>query len=198
MASWTPENSGVQIPTTTSWQTYTLENVAIDTSGAVNVALLIHVADIDLDLTTDIIYIADVHMNRGATNTGYVRSTFRHEFDECARFMMKSFVHGVEPDQATGDYDGALGYICTSGTNDHTFGAIMRYPAPMHKPPTLVFYSIAGATAEWWNETNAETEGANTTYHSSASGFMCNAASAVTPVAARVWIHYTAVAEIIP
>jgi hypothetical protein len=203
VASWTPENSGSQIATTTDWQTYTLENVAIDTSGANNVALFIYVADIDLDTGTDKIYIADVHMNEGATVSGYVRPTYRQEFDECSRFMMKSFPRDTEPDNFTA-IDGALVWVCTSGTNRRV-GNMVRLPVPMSKVPTIVYYCPVGPAGqdtqgEWWNESagTAQGEGAGVTIHASESAFYAHASTATPTGNHIVSIHYTAVAEIIP
>jgi hypothetical protein len=202
VASWTPENSGTQIATTTDWQTYTLENIAIDTAGALNVALFIYVADIDLLAGTDKIYLADVHLNEGATVSNYVRPTYRQEFDECSRFFMKTFPRDTEPDDFT-SIDGALVWVCTSGTNRRV-GVQVKYPTPMPKEATVVFYCPIGhdpdfdTQGEWWNESagTPQGEGAGAVIHGSEGGFYAHAPTATPSGNHIVSIHYTAVAEI--
>jgi hypothetical protein len=197
VASWTPENAGAQIATTTEWQTYTLENVAIDTAGTNNVALLIHVADIDLLAGTDKIYIADVHINEGATASAYVRPTLRIEFDECARFMMKSFEQAVTPDTDTSDFDGTLAIMNSNGTNDDDFIYQVRFPAPMHHQPDVTYFSPGEDSADWWNENDGNSDGPATTIDRCATSFISHAGSATATPGERYHIHYVAISEII-
>jgi hypothetical protein len=197
VASWTEENAGTQIATTTEWQTYTLENVAIDTAGAVNVALLIHVADIDLLAGTDKIYIADVHLNEGATVSAYVRPTLRIEFDECARFMMKSFEQAVTPDTNTSDFDGTLAIMNSNGTNDDDFIYQVRFPAPMHHQPDVTYFSPGEDSADWWNENDGNSDGPSVTIDRCATSFIAHAATASATPGERYHIHYVAISEII-
>jgi hypothetical protein len=196
-ANWTSESAGVQINTDTAWQTYTLENIAIDTASTNNIALLIHVADINLLAGTDKIYIADVHMNEGATISPYVRPTLRDEYDECQRFMMKSFGRTVTPARSTSDFDGALGLCLGSGTNDHVEAIFVRYPVPMFKEPTKVYYSPGENSSNWWNEQDSNSDGIVTTYHNSDTSFFARAGSATGATGERLYVHYTSVAEIV-
>jgi hypothetical protein len=196
-ASWTPENAGAQIQTDTAWQTYTLENIAIDTAGAVNVALLIYVSDIDLLAGTDKIYLADVHLNEGATVSQYLRPNKRDEYGQCQKFMMKSFLEGVMPATNTGDNDGCLTTIITNGTNDDDQSVRVVYPQPMFKDPAVVFYNPQSANAEWYGFTDVQDEGANLNLFPTANGFQAKADNAVGGGGDILIIHYTAIAEIV-
>jgi hypothetical protein len=196
-ANWTSESAGTQIETLTTWQTYTLENIAIDTASTNNIALLIHVADINLVAGTDKIYIADVHMNEGATISPYVRPTLRCEYDECQRFMMKSFARTVTPTYNTSDFDGCLSLILSSGTNDDDFAIFVRYPVPMFKEPTQVTYCPGNASDDWWNFNDGNSDGNPTIYNNSDTAFFIRAGNATGTSGEILYIHYTSVAEIV-
>jgi hypothetical protein len=196
VASWTAENAGTQIATTASWQTYTLENVAIDTSGAVNVALLIHVADIDLLAGTDKIYIADVHLNEGATSSGWTRPTIRQERDECFRFMQTSFEVGTEPDTQQGRA-GALTWKHWTGTNVDA-GVLYHYAPPMHKVPSHIFYNPVNNNAQWFEDNNDNDNGAVTIIYNNSRSAFFQAVDTSGPGNADIsLVHFTAVAEIV-
>jgi hypothetical protein len=197
VASWTPENSGTQIATGTDWATYTLENVAIDTSGAVNVALLIHVADIDLLAGTDKIYIADVHMNEGGTVSDYRRPTIRQERDECFRFMQTSFSVDTEPDTQQGRA-GALTFKHWTGSNIDE-GVLYHYVTPMHKSPTLQFYNPVNNNFEWFEDNQDNNNGVVTVIYSNSKSAFFQAVNTSGPGSGDITlVHFTGVAEIIP
>jgi hypothetical protein len=197
VATWTPNNTGVQIATTTDWQTYTLENVAMDTAGAVNVALLIHVADIDLDQPTDIIYIADVHMNEGATISTYVRPTRRQEYDDCIRYFQKTFPTEVEPKTQAGR-NGVIVSKHWTGTNVDA-GVNYQYQTQMNNNPVLTFYNPVNNNAEWFEDNNDNDNGAVVHLHDSQRGSWISHPNSSGPGNADIsLVHMTADAELLP
>jgi hypothetical protein len=186
-----------QIPTTTSWQQYTLEAVEINTASTKNVALVIWVDDTDLVAAADKIYLANIHINEGSMLSPYVRPTFSSEYDACARYFQKSFALTQEP----GTNKGLAGALTSYqfSTYEELAGVQVSYRLPMFKSPTVVFYNPSAANALWRNITDNSDEGAATKLHSSDSGFFAQHAAATSVARGDILaIHYTALAEIIP
>jgi hypothetical protein len=196
-ANWTLENTPAQINVTSNWQTHEITDIDIDTNGSNNVALVIYVSDIDAIAASDILYLADVQLNEGASLAPYTRRTFREEYDDCSRFMQKSFPYTVQPAEA-GGVSGAVVFVSETD-NERNLGVNVRYPMPMHKSPTMVFYSPVSANAEWRNVTDPADEGAVNTLHASDSSiFLQASATSSANNNDAIAIHYTAIAELIP
>jgi hypothetical protein len=185
------------IPTDTAWQTYELTDIAIDSGGALNVALFLWVDDDDLVASTDIVYFADVQLNEGAALAPYSRPSFAQEYQECIRFFQKSFSYTQEP----GSDKGNLGIVIdiVEAPYQDAAGVSVRLQTPMHKVPTLATYNPGAAGATWQNITKDSSAGSPSGGYTADSGFTLLAEN--TGLVARkdvIGIHYTAVAEIIP
>jgi hypothetical protein len=179
----------------TAWKTVELEDITLGANG-VNYALAIWLDDTDAVASTTKIFIADVHVNVGSSLAPYRRPSFQQEWDACTRFMVKSFDLADEPKQNVGNTNGALTFICSSGTNDDDFGIAFRYPRPMFKTPTLTFYNPEGLNAQWRDAIGDTDEGANVVYNAGDSGFFARAENAAMASGTILSLHYTAIAEI--
>jgi hypothetical protein len=93
VANWTYENANSSGTTgnftpTTSWATYTLKNVSIDTSSTNNVAVFIW-SDVTGTTAGQFLYITDVQLESGSDTTDYLRKSYDEELHECRRYYQK-------------------------------------------------------------------------------------------------------------
>lgn len=84
-ANWTYENTPVDLVLTDSFQTFKIENVDIDTSGAKNSAVFIWCDDTDATVG-DLAYIGDIKLETGAISTLFKARPFYEEFRLCDYF----------------------------------------------------------------------------------------------------------------
>lgn len=87
-SNWVYENTPLDLALTTSYQTFKIENVSIDTSGATNVGVFIWADDGDMALD-DVFWIADVKLEKGSTATPFENPSFGTEQYACKRFFEK-------------------------------------------------------------------------------------------------------------
>lgn len=86
VANWTAENVAVNLPLNLdSFTTHTIEDIDIDTSGAKNIAVFIHLDDTDAALN-DVFYISDVQLETGASATDFSPRLFLTEKILAERF----------------------------------------------------------------------------------------------------------------
>ena len=91
--NWTYENANDSGTTgnftpTTSWATYTLKNVSIDTSSTTNVGVFIW-SDVTDTTAGQFLYITDVQLETGALTTNYFRKSYDDELHNCWRYYQK-------------------------------------------------------------------------------------------------------------
>jgi hypothetical protein len=84
-ANWTAENVAASNTLTTSWQEFKIENIAIDTASAANVAVLFYCDQTD-GAVDDAIYITGVKLEKGATATAFVARPIAEELNLCMRY----------------------------------------------------------------------------------------------------------------
>ena len=84
-ANWTAENAPASNTLTTSWQEFKIENIAIDTASAANVAVLFYCDQTD-GAVDDAIYITGVKLEKGATATAFVARPIAEELNLCMRY----------------------------------------------------------------------------------------------------------------
>lgn len=151
VANWTYENTPVSLAAlTTSYQTFKIENVSIDTASAANIGLFIW-SD---DLTTtvgDFLYIADIQVDRGPNATPFQRRSHAEELALCQRFFCKTFPQGVAPAQNVGDEIGTIHAVVQVANTAGRCSAYWGFPVTMRATPTLTYYSPGAASADWWN-----------------------------------------------
>jgi hypothetical protein len=75
VANWTYENTPVNLNPTTSWATYKIEGVSIDTASAANVGVFIWSDVTDTD-AGDYLYITNVKLEEGSVVTGMTADDF--------------------------------------------------------------------------------------------------------------------------
>ena len=85
IANWTIEGSA-QFSPTTSWVTYKLENVAIDTASTANVAVFIWCDD-ETTNAGDFLYITDVQLEKSAVATEFENRLISQEKTLCQWYL---------------------------------------------------------------------------------------------------------------
>jgi hypothetical protein len=105
--SWANANVPATIAVTTSWATYTVENISISAS-ATNLAVFIWCDDKTTTTTTDILRIADVQLEAGATASAFQRRRQGEVLAACQRYYTKTFRQAVVTDQNTAEFLVAL------------------------------------------------------------------------------------------
>ena len=93
--NWTLENTPANLALSTStWTTYKIENINIDTASMTNLAVVIWVDDGDAAVD-DLLYISDVQLNNGIVCTPYRHVKFADDLRACRRFFEMSYPYGV-------------------------------------------------------------------------------------------------------
>lgn len=87
-ANWTIEKAGVNLPIVdnNTFQRFTVDNIALDTAGTKNLALIIWVDD-DNSAIGDVIYISKVKLERGPITTPYQAPHFASELADARRYL---------------------------------------------------------------------------------------------------------------
>ena len=132
-ANWTLEGeTGVLVPTS-SWQTAMLQNVAIDTASAANVAVFLWADDTALTVG-DFLDITDVKLEAGPYCTPYVRTPRAEEQSRCLTYLE---VFGADPLTTTTHFG-------SSGRSSSTTIALYNINcSPKLKQPTLMLSAVA-------------------------------------------------------
>lgn len=84
-ANWTYENTPSDLTLTTSYQTFKIENIAIDTASTKNVAVFIWLDDIDATVA-DTAFITDIKLEKGSVATDFVAKPIEQELALCQRY----------------------------------------------------------------------------------------------------------------
>ncbi|MCK9592763.1 MAG: hypothetical protein M0Q91_12240, partial [Methanoregula sp.] len=89
VSGWTFENTPVALAELTdAWQTFEIENIAIDTANASNVAVFIWSDDMT-NAVGDLVYITDVKLEKGTTCTDFIPRSMAQENLLCQRYFEK-------------------------------------------------------------------------------------------------------------
>jgi len=131
IANWTIEGSA-QFSPTTSWATYKLENVAIDTASTANVAVFIWCDD-ETNNVGDFLYITDVQLEKSAVATDFENRHFEAELAKCQRYYnkYKSPGNGERVRMGFG-----------MATDTKTMGVWFPFPCEMRDDPTLGYSAV--------------------------------------------------------
>lgn len=97
--NWTFENTPSTLTLTDSYQTFTVENVSIDTSGTNNVGIFIWCDDTDATIG-DIVYVTDFVLNKGSASITYTPRSFAEDYDICRRH--EEVLYSAETGYASG------------------------------------------------------------------------------------------------
>jgi hypothetical protein len=152
VANWTYENTPVDLTLTDSFQTFTIENISIDTASTTNVAVLLYYNDAD-GTVGDFIYITDVQLEAGAASTDFEQRSIQEELSLCQRYYEKTFAQGTDVAQASGTFAGAIASYVPIGDSVIT-ACSWWFKAEKRVVPTVTFYNPTQANANWRNQGN--------------------------------------------
>lgn len=146
VANWTFENTAANLALTSSYQTFTIEAILIDTASTTNVGFFIWIDD------DDAIIGETVNILRAKLETGYVATAFEAPNqvqieEDCHFHFNKTYDRGVAPGTVTNN--GAL-RDWAGETGTEVSNAIFQYPVRMFGTPTVTTYNPnSGATGSW-------------------------------------------------
>ncbi len=133
-ANWTSENAAASNTLTTSWQEFKIENVAIDTASAANLAVFFY-CDQTNGVVDDAIYITGVKLESGATATTNIQRPISEELALCAYYY---YVLGI-------GNPGALGVMVAEAVAATDARGSVNFPTPMRVAPT----QTVSAVSDW-------------------------------------------------
>ncbi len=143
VSNWSYENTPASLATlTTSFQTFKIENISIDTSSLTNVAVFIWIDD-TTTTAGDFLYITDVQLELGPSATSFQRRLQGQELALCQRYAWV-----LKPGASDGF---ALG----QATATTTAQIDLQFPTTMRTSPSLTV-SAAGDFAMTQADSTAE------------------------------------------
>ena len=191
VANWTYENTPSDLTLTNSFQTFTIENVPIDTASTTNIAVFIWIDNND-GTVADLVYITNIKLEIGAVATPYLEPDFEIELARCQRYYEKSYNIDVNPGTAT-----SVGDIDFQFTNvaNNTFNVRLPVSFAVKKrdTPTVVSYSVVGGNSgkvDMLNEEDAVLT------DQGESGFSNSGTAGGASTARAIKFHYTASSEL--
>ena len=133
VANWTYENTPSDLVLTSSYQTFTIENISIDTGSTKNVAVFIWLDDTDATVA-DTAFITDIKLEKGIAATGYIPRPVQQEIDLCQRFYEKTYDINTTP--------GTVASVApTVGSPIATFRGWQFFHTKKRTSPTMTVYS---------------------------------------------------------
>ncbi|MBO6520093.1 MAG: hypothetical protein JJ900_04290 [Rhodospirillales bacterium] len=201
--NWTAENTPSDLALSTSWQTFTIEGVDIDTSSMTNVAVFIWLDDTDVAVD-DTLFVTNVKLEVGEAATPFVPRSYGDELALCQRYFVKTFRQNVVPAQNTNDYNGSLRVYATSSMEPVT---VWKLPVSLRKSPAdtasgypasdeVQLYAVDQfATANQWSSTGNTLSNARSIQNSEIVVAFDNGGSAATATA-QWYIHATVDVEL--
>ncbi len=141
--NWTYENTPASLDVlTTSYQTFAITNISIDTASTKNVAVFIWIDDVTTTVG-DVIYITDVQLELGSGASSFQRRLHAEEVALCQRYYEKSYNQAVIP--ATSTEAGAVRL-----TDPVAAGSVsIQYRVTKRAAPTMAGYSTTGAITKY-------------------------------------------------
>ena len=138
-ATWTMENTATNLPLTTTWSHYTINNIYLDTANLTNLAVAIWVDDTDCAVG-DLLYITGIDLVDNATWMQTAKRSFVDELDKCYPHFQKSYPYAIVPGTAgnAASANGAMGYLAP---HNITYGQLQVFYGKMFGTPTLTVYS---------------------------------------------------------
>lgn len=108
VANWTAENTASSNTLTTTYQTFNIENISVDTASTTNVAVFIYCDQTD-GVVDDVVYISRVKLENGANATTNVARLYEKELALCERYYEESITAKIY----IGDVTNAQSYAST-------------------------------------------------------------------------------------
>jgi hypothetical protein len=135
--NWTYENTPSDLTLTTSYQTFSIENISIDTTSTTNVAVFIWCDDTDATVA-DLAYITDIKLEEGSVSTDFITRPYQQELALCQRFYFEELNPNIA---AEGNAVGASNGVCYA---EIYFPVTMRVN-PSLTSPTFSTSNISGS-----------------------------------------------------
>jgi len=129
--SWTAENTAVNLVLTSTFQTFKIENIALDTAGTNNIAVVIWVDDGTIAVNDDF-WISQVQLNVGSTALPFQGQHYALELAACMRYQI--VITGIA-------VNGPIGYGSAATTQIAVLS--LPFPAKMRAIPTTTFSNVA-------------------------------------------------------
>jgi hypothetical protein len=125
VANWTYENTPADLTLTTSFQTFSIPGISIDTASAKNIAVFLYYNNAD-GTVADFIYITDVQLEAGSLATEFEQLSHGAEKELCQRYALWL------TQTANGERFGSGHSTATTNVQ-----ALIFYPTPMRTAPTF-------------------------------------------------------------
>lgn len=172
--NWTAENTPGNLALSTSWETYTIDNISVDTASTTNIAVFIWLDDTDAAVN-DTLFVTGVKLEVSEVATAFVARPYGQEYNQCLRYYWRDNV-------ATG---------LLKGYSRSTV-AILNYigelylPLEMRTTPIPSVYPVYNTGPGWiWNDSvvNAPWTGGPTIveWTSNSIGVRAECAATLTP-----------------
>ena len=162
VANWTAENAASNLAVGTTVATYKIENIAVDTSGVTNLALLI-ISDPTTTTVGDFLDIGDVQVEEGAVATDYEHRPMQIDEKLCKRYLRKLG-------------SGIVGQWVTAGTAE----VGVAFDEEMLASPTFTGVSTSFTVVEFGIAARTCTGTASASFTASGGTFQCTGASLAT------------------
>ncbi len=141
VANWTYENTATDKAITTSWATYSVTGITIDTTSMANVGIFIWVDDGDAAVD-DELFISQVKLELGSTATTFQPKSYAEELMACQRYYYRMDAGSPYQTFANGSADST-----TRASHQ------VNFPIEMRAVPTL----SSSTASSFWNNDGANT-----------------------------------------
>ncbi len=136
------ENTPASLSLTTSFATYKVEGVSIDTSSTTNVAVFIWSQTLTNDVG-DKLYITDVQLEKGNVAGNYDRKSYNQEWSDCQRYFQSSIDHD-ETKAGNGSQDNSTAFVVFGDDHgDYQYHHVLHQE--MFADPTVTVVNISGS-----------------------------------------------------
>ena len=190
----TYENTAADLSPTTSWATYTIENVSVDTSSTDNIGVFIWSGVDDTD-AGNYLYVTDVQLETGASAHAFKRKPVSQTIKDCERYYETSMSWGEDSQYAGQKVVYGLG-SATFGASVNSIGGI-QYRCRKRTTPTTVIYDQNGlAGAVYTVHSGAIVSGTVAAQHTMDYGFLFATKSGAFEMGYAYYYGYIADAEL--
>jgi hypothetical protein len=132
VANWTAENVAADLTLTTSFQTFSITGISIDTASAKNLAVFLYYNNAD-GTVGDFIYVTDVQLEPGSVATEFEHRWFQDELLLCQRYCPAISLTSGDRLPATGNF-----------ADTNTAYLTYIFPVQTRVPPTSLTVTTVG------------------------------------------------------
>lgn len=191
--NWTAENTPSDLALSTSWETFTIENVSVDTANTKNIAVFIWLDDTDAAIN-DTLFVTNVKFEVGEAVTGLTTKSFADELAYCQRYFTKTYGYGILI--GTLSAWGSELFSAPVGSAQQNYSiAPWRFAVEMRIEPSVTMYSPkTGAVGKLWIGASTATDVDAFFSNASSAGGQALRSSGPSVVAGDQY-HFHAVAD---